>query len=269
MSRVSFHTKTKTAEIGGAERGWWGHLCWRMTSGVLDIADNVDDEIARRLWSLVPEQHYLKATPPRGRVPAHLLLTAIHVGHGRDSAIRYKGHDVDTFGLQLNTALAAGSDAVKLAARLHGSCEIHCWVDGHNREWLASIIERGVSDGVLRKNFPHSNHVGYEDVLRLLRHPEHPGPIATSYSVSESFPGVHLIEPGATDERREQLYEMPTGERWDLSMAAIRAQRGRVGAELCPETWDGFRFTHKLSAFDLIASDWEQRLDEAISDGRI
>lgn len=269
MSRVRFHARTKTAEVGGAERHWWGHLCWRMMSGVLDISDSYDDEIAKRLWSLVPEAHYLKATPLRGGIPTHSLLTALHVSGGRDSVLVHKGRAIDGFGLQLNTALCGGSDAVKLAARLHGSCEIHCWVDETNRDWLASIIKRGVTDRILRESHPHSNHVGYDDVLRLLQHPEHRGPVFTSYSVSESFPGIHLLEPDASDERREQLWELPSDERWKLAAEAVCSGNGRVGAELRPDDWASFRFTHKLSAFDLIAADWETRLDEAIADGRI
>jgi hypothetical protein len=267
MSRVYFHTKSKSEEIGGAERHWWGHLCWRLTSGVLDIADSYDDEIQRRLYSLVPDSHYLKANSTKH--DARSLLTSIHVSSGRDPVLAYKGRSIDTFGLQLNTALATGSDAVKLAARLHGSCEIHCWVDDLNREWLAGLIEQGIADASLRKSFPDSNHRGYDQVLHLLRHPEHRGPVVTSYSVSESFPGVHLLEESPSDERLEELYEINKDERWDRSVEALRSGNGRVGAELRPDNWQTFRFTHKLSALDLIAVDWEDRLDAAIADGRL
>ena len=35
---------------------------------------------------------------------------------------------VDGFTLALNTALVGGGDALRLSARVHGSCEIHGWV---------------------------------------------------------------------------------------------------------------------------------------------
>jgi len=263
MSRVTFHTKTAQAEIGGAERHWWAHLCWRLTNGVLDIADPWRNDAFDRLWAMVPAGHHLKAPDSRydDRTRAGRLLTAIHVGSGRDVVLEHKGHRIDTFGLILNTALAVGSDAVRLAARLHGSCEIHCWVEDNNREWLAGLIEEGVATGVLRKSFPDSNHRGYDEVIKLLRHPEHRGPVVTSYSVSEFWPGVHLLDRQPTDP--EELYDIPPGERWDRSMYK------QQGAELKPDDWTSFRFGHKLSALDVIAVDWEARLDKAIADRRI
>jgi len=130
-----------------------------------------------------------------------------------------------------------------------------------NREWLASVIEQGLEAGVLRKSFPGSNHQGYDEVLRLLRHPEHRGPVVTDYSVSESWPGVHLLERRPGDP--EELYELEKAERWDRSFGK------QQGAELKPDDWATFRFGHKLSALDLIAVDWEQRFDKAIADRRI
>ena len=34
-----------------------------------------------------------------------------------------------------------------------------------------------------------------------------------------------------------------------------------VPLEIRPEDWPTFRFTHRLSAFDLLAENWESRLD--------
>lgn len=38
-----------------------------------------------------------------------------------------------------NTALRAGSDAVKVAVRIDGHCEDHAWIEGSDRAWLAGM----------------------------------------------------------------------------------------------------------------------------------
>src|SRR5678809_1267407 len=58
---------------------------------------------------------------------------------------------IDPFELQLNSALALGSDVVKLAARFHGQCEVHCWVDAADRVWLANMVVEGLECGVFRR----------------------------------------------------------------------------------------------------------------------
>lgn len=271
MSRVYFHTQTQTAQIGGAERHYWGALCWRLTKAIINIEDPYPGDTDR--WrELVKPGHYLVGASPELKCDeqqwARRFLTALHVGD--EDLLQRNGHAIESFGMILNTALAVGNDAVRLAARLHGQCEIHCWVAEENREWLASIIEQGIAGGVLRKDLPQSNHRGYDDVLRLLRHPEHRGPVVCSYSVCEQFPGVHLIErdPAAcrTDEEwRAICYEMPENERWDRSFAALKGG----GRELKPEDFGTFRFMHKISALDLVAHDRDERLDRAITEGRL
>jgi hypothetical protein len=39
---------------------------------------------------------------------------------------------------------------VRFLARLHGQCEVHGWVAGKNRAWLADIIETGRETAILR-----------------------------------------------------------------------------------------------------------------------
>lgn len=266
MSRVYFHTKTKDAEIGGAERHWWGALCRRVSDGFLDITSGFCDDRINHIRKFVAPGHYLHRYADARQFADH-FTTAFHVGYG-DALLVYKGKPIEPLILQLNTALTFGGDALKLAARLHGSCEIHCWVEQENRAWLADMIERAVSVDVFRKSHPGSNHVGYENAVSLLRHPEHVGPVVCSYSVCEQFPGVHLLKPdNAGDDWYEKAYDIPKDERWDRSMTALRETDG--GLELKPENWDEFRFGHRLSVLDLMAHDAEARLDEAIADGRL
>jgi hypothetical protein len=64
------------------------------------------------------------------------------------------------------------------------------------------------------------------------------------------------------DERAEAWYEVEEGERWRISMAALRANRER-GMELRPDTWDELYFGKGITVFDLLAPDRDERLERA------
>lgn len=64
--------------------------------------------------------------------------------------------------LAANTALVLGSDAVKMAARIHAQCEIHGYFEGKNRKWAADIVRKGRQAGIFRAN------MGWEEVIDLL-----------------------------------------------------------------------------------------------------
>jgi hypothetical protein len=50
----------------------------------------------------------------------------------------------------LNTALAWGSDPVRLLVRLYGGVGRFLYVEGPHRVWLTTLIEEGRDRGVLR-----------------------------------------------------------------------------------------------------------------------
>lgn len=62
--------------------------------------------------------------------------------------IAVAGHSLNTNDLTLNTALACGSNQVRLAAKLAGWS--YCWLEGLHRGWLAGIIDHGLESGVFR-----------------------------------------------------------------------------------------------------------------------
>lgn len=84
------------------------------------------------------------------------------------------------------------------------------------------MIEVGVSSGLFRPR--------WDDVIRLLR-VSNDGPVVTSYSVCESFP--------------ERDYT------FDEGMAELRDREER-DLEIRPKGFADFRFSHNLSAFDLV-----------------
>jgi hypothetical protein len=144
------------------------------------------------------------------------------------------GERVDPFTAGLNTAIALGSDPVRLFARLHGQCEIHCYVEGPNRAWLAGIIEEGRACGLYRDD------MGWEAVIDLLRSRKD-GPVVTSYSVTDSFPNADI--GGATSETDvDAFYELPDAEQWARAIDGLRAVRAGRRLELRPDDWSHYVF---------------------------
>lgn len=271
MSRVYFHTPTTKAELRGSERAHMGVLVTDIAAGLLNAGGfRAREEFA----PLIRPDHYLKSITERGWSSA--FETAWRTGGAGIPMLTWRGHDLDPFTISLNTAATVGNDAVKLAARLHGQCEIHAWVDGPNRAWLADIIDRGMASGVLR-----AETQGWERVVGMLRARDDE-PVVTSYSVCEQFPhsgvggwmpdwpeGVperwDALSPEQQAEREardEEWYKLDDSEQWRIAMDALRADTAS-GLELKPENWDRFRFGNGLTVFDLTAPDRDRRLERA------
>lgn len=89
-------------------------------------------------------------------------------------------------------------------------------------------------------------------------------PVVTSYSVCEQFPGVHLLDrpKGAGDDWHERAFEMPHAERWEKSMAKLKASGRRL--ELKPDDWNDFHFSDGVTALDISAIDYAARLDRKL-----
>lgn len=141
----------------------------------------------------------------------------LHVEHP-DIAVA-PGRYVDAWHLNLNTAFRVGGDAVKLLARLHAQCEVHCFIKGKNRQFIADTISQGVSDGILREPFTA--------LASWLESAD--ADVVCSYSVCEQFPRwVH--DPNDEDNGHP-------GD-WDQQFAALDSL-----LELNPEHWEyGYHF---------------------------
>ena len=149
----------------------------------------------------------------------------------------------------LNTALALGSDAIKLLTRPHGQCEVHCWVDGPDRAWLAGIIREGRRLEILRSG------MSWEAAADMLESTAS-GPVVCSHTVCDSFPSFaclpedHPIRKIEDDEDREEaFYLLSSDEMWDATTAGLRSQHGSL--QITPSEWSAFRFGDRKSVFDL------------------
>lgn len=215
MSRIYFHSPSGETEIRGTERYWLAWVVNELSVSLLDY---------ETVKPFIREGHYLKKQP-------HVSLYEFRIAmqpFARDHyALTIDGEQISSFLLLLNTALAIGNDQIRLAARIHGQCEIHCYVEGWNRAWLAKIIEGGRDSGVYRDG------MGWEDLIELLLSRDDE-PVVMSYSVTESFPRP------MTSEQDDSWYELPVGDQWEQAMRELRVLND--GREIKPEGFAEFRF---------------------------
>jgi hypothetical protein len=268
MSRVYFHSPTRDAELRGSERAWLRVLVEDLAVGMLDL--HRPDRL-KQLVSLAAPEHYI--TSHARQYPNGMPLpTAYRLAFLSDSPLsppvmQYRGHRIDTFCLMLNTALQLGNEQLQLAARLHGQCELHAWVDGPNRAWLADVMQAGLDSGLYRRRIPYRetpgsepiwSDQGWDDVIALLRERDD-APVVTSFSVTEQFPnpGQQWAKYG------DEWFDLAPADQWRIGMHWLR-QDGR-NLELKPGLGDRW-FDHGLSIVDLVAADWKDRLDAACAD---
>jgi hypothetical protein len=133
----------------------------------LDDFPALDRPPLDRLLQMVPDGHYVHDYARRADPGGTSRSLRAALG-GYSDCLAWNGHRVDQFTLALNTALVVGSDPLRLSARVHGSCEIHGWVDGPNRSWLAHVVEEGLASGVLRRAH-QTQYENWPGVVALLR----------------------------------------------------------------------------------------------------
>ncbi|SHI67236.1 hypothetical protein [Streptomyces sp. 3214.6] len=265
MSRVYFHSPTREAELKGSERAWMSGLVEDLAVGMLDLDHSTRLD---RLLSLVGPGHYVAEHAARVG-PGMPLATAYRLGFLNDEphrtpVMQHRGRRIDTFELTLNTALLLGNEQVRLAARLHGQCELHAWVDGPNRAWLADVMQTGIDTGIFRRGLPYRDDPGsevkwsdqgWDDVIALLRERDDE-PVVTSFSITDQFPN------SGPDGYDGDWYDLEATERWRIGMEWLRQSPARL--ELAPGQ-ELYRFGPGLSILDIFAPDWEERLDRALA----
>lgn len=236
MSLITFNSLSGDAHVRGPERFQFGAY---VASSLLvalrldrEIRTDLDREWALRIARLIPSMGL--AHPDRvAYLPVYLRNCDQREFFDLGDRDR-----IDLFSLALNTLIATGSDPMILAARIHGQCEIHCYVEGPNRKWLAEIVERGRAFGIYRAE------AGWDSVARLLRL-ENDKPVILSHSVSDDFPNLRLTEKSGIwarpegDEDGNSWYDLSPEEQWDYSLIGLRKENR---LELKPDDWTGYWF---------------------------
>lgn len=260
MSRLYFHTRDEgTAELMGFE---YHHLCQLVRDVATATLDIHDGERLRSL--LRPDRRSTELTGGLFDIRSlDRYKTRIRICE--QGILCFDGVDLGTFDTVLNTAMTLGSDPVRLAARIYGQGDIHAWIDGPNRSWIADLIDEGLDTGAYRKGIDDRSSK-WEEVQSLLRSSIE-APVVLSYSVGATFPDDRLTD-FERDENDESPFDaLPADKQWDLAMTTLRSNSkpGWTGLELKPSTWKEARFGYGLSFLDLLADDYRQRIEEALS----
>lgn len=250
MARIYFHSEHDTAELRGSERAYMGNMCMNQLLLSMDLYDRFNGDKPHWAAKLFPVDHYIHRGYGR-RSQQEAIQTALAVG--QDTLTLPDGRTTTAFSASLNTAIRIGGDALRLMARLHGQCEIHCWIDGTNRAWLADIIEQGRVRNLYRAD------QGWEAVATMLRSRDD-GPVVCSYSVCESFPNAGVAEWEAPEDEDgepnyDAWYDLPHEERWTLGMQALRksGEGHDFTLELRPDAWEDYIFWSGITGYDIAA----------------
>lgn len=235
MSRVYFHSPSGEAELRGSERAHLNFVAYGPAGAAWGLSRHTDLDWMAGVIGLIPEvpdgqygANYLhtylreaqaeharnhelyKAWKPGMPGPygesydaSRRLRSSLKTrlaGSLSDTVFVVAGRRLHAGDLALNTALAVGSDPIKLAAKIHGWCEAHAWVDGPDRAWLAEIIDEGLAVGVYRRGIWYADQPdtprdkwssqGWEEVQAHLRSRDDE-PCVMSYSVCDQFPNRH------------------------------------------------------------------------------
>lgn len=306
MSRVYFHSPSAELELLGSERAWLGHLAAGPAEAAWDLDGATSFDRASAVMEMVPEvpdgefgSNYLhkywheartqdaanklvyadwkpgQFSGPTNIEPLRRLVDALKLSL-RVTGVRLEvaGVRLNSSNVDLNTALVAGSDPVRLAAKIHGWCESHCWVAGPDRAWLAGIIGQGRTSGLYRAA------AGWEEIKAGLEARDDE-PVVMSYSVSDEFPNAFVgdwmppwpegvpetwdaltvAQRKERDERQNAWYELAPDERWRIAFEGLG--RTKPWLQLTPESLTEFTFSTPVTVYDLFASDRDERIQAA------
>ena len=237
MSSIAFHFRGgKTLRIGGMERAAFGCLVNQLALIGYDCSNNAEI-LVPHASTRRDDGDYLS----HGQGPASDRLELWIKVNMWGESWRFGKNVYDLDPVALNTALALGSRAVGLAARLHGQCELHAWIAPDDMSFIAEVIDEGLVCGVFREN---TGYDGWRALASALRTGE--GPVVTSYSVCASWPDRDLTSYGeAAWERRD--YEA-------RRKSAFRALTKLHGLQIKPDglSYTTFWYGQRKTAFDIV-----------------
>lgn len=254
MSRVYFHSLSRETELYGTERAYAGNLVSELALVPLDRVLNTFGKGKPMILDWLPKDHYMLDSDFHDRGPRGFKQTFgtwWHVGFD-DHFLSHPETEERywPFTVSLNTAVVSGSDPIRLLGRMHGQCEIHGYMEGEDRAFIADVIEEGRKGRILRPD------AGWENVIEHLRERDDE-PVVTSYSVTESFPNPYVVkETGIRhldcDHKIDEWYDLTDKEKWDDAMAAIRKMDEHWFLRWSEDRFRVQGFGNGVSAYDLV-----------------
>lgn len=257
MSSIAFHSQSlPTVRVSGHNRALFATLSTRALLDSLGLRESFGG--AYRAGHAMRIARLLKELPGYFRVGTLHGVSALvtHLSVSSDAKFDLDGQEIRAWICALNTMIANGSDPMILGARLHGQCEVHCYVEGRNRAWLAEIIDRGLAAGIYREPLGYD---GWEKVAELLRAKDDE-PVVTSYSVCDSFPSrgvaenARLWEPEPDDEDGDSWYDLPEAEQWSLCLQALREDAEWMSLSPDKWRWPDFYFDTAITGYHVAAA---------------
>lgn len=192
------------------------------------------------------------------------------------------GQRLDKRDIILNTALVSGSDPVRLLARLDGCMGRVNYVEGHNRNWLASLLEEGLDSGVLLRFRGQGDEESPWAALAAFLRTRNDEPVIVSDAEGgDAFPtaqfGAPFVPPslagasvtwsptpGVRPDWRDEdpLWlqwkaavwdRLSLADQWAYALQGLRQFESHE-LELRPENWRTYRFGDGYNAFQLLAA---------------
>jgi hypothetical protein len=235
VSCVYFHSPDGEAELRRSERAHLAHLTQTISSAFWGFADparfgRLDRATELLTMNLGPDRttinprsypvgylhdyhqdaiaerdrYRASTTGIRNQEPERKFLDALNIALSvKGFHLHVAGHDLHTTNIGMNTTLTYGSDIIRFAAKIHGWCEIHPWIEGADRAWFADLIDQGLIAGAYRSGLwyvdgpcegnpqDHPDRQwsdqGWESVRDLLRSSS-TEPVVLSFSGCDQFP---------------------------------------------------------------------------------
>lgn len=297
MSRIHFHFDDgDTMGVLGPERAHFGIMMEEFAKGMIGLVPGYGfgTNLIEHLGPFINPAHPLASTESRTAEWDRMLSTSLNsYGRGHDVFL-WKGQTLPGIDLLANTVLAAGSDPLRLAVKIHLLCEVHGYIMGYHRGWLADLIEEGYEEGLYRKGYWRADDqhamaelegetvapehrvfqsMGWPELIAKLREGRS-GPVVMSYSVTDGFPNSHVanwlppwpkgvekdwnaLSEEQQQERRdrdEEWNNLPHHRHWDLAVKGLKSRM----TPLDPKNLRTRRFGYGISLIDLINGDTER-----------
>lgn len=294
MSRLYFSSPSGEAELSGAEWHWLRRLAQRPGEAAWDLSTFDRAEQVMALIERDRSSGHLFDSFEKAKSPGQVWTAKREFLETLRLALRVETYFVPIAGIrlrtsdvELNTALVAGSDLIRLAAKLSMWADRFPFVEGPDRAWLADLIEQGLKSGMYRRTL-NGYDLGWPAVVEFLRSRDDE-PVVVHYSVEDSFPSRSVADWTAPqmpegwvpewardeqgraeweaeyhdpqeywDEHTSDLwYELPEAERWERSLAGLRERRPWI--RLYPDLAH-YTFHLGVTVYDLFAPDRDERV---------